>query len=324
MKKQFTYAKYQVSGSMICCLFILLVTCYLLPITCKAQQLPQYTQYMFNDFLLNPAIAGRSDYWEAKSNNRYQWAGIPGAPRTYIVSLQGPLKNEHMGLGGTIYTDITGPTRQTGINFAYAYHIKLGKNYKLSFGLSAGIVQYAVDGSQIITHDNGDPIMTQNYQSVIVPTLGGGAYFYGKKLSISLGFPQIYQSNLKFFTDQNTSQSTLATHFYGLATYKFNLGSDFVLEPCVLVKYVAPVPVQVDGGLKLTYNKQVWIGVNYRTQDAVSAMMGYMFKNWLMFGYSYDYSITTIRKYNSGTHEVMLGIRFQAAKKKIAAEEETK
>lgn len=293
---------------------------------CFAQQLPQYTQYMLNDFVLNPAIAGRSDYWEAKSNNRYQWVGIPDAPRTYILSMQGPLKNLHMGLGGTVYTDIVGPTRQTGISLSYAYHIKLGAKCKLSFGVSGGMVQYAVDGSQITTHDAGDPLMTQNYQSVIVPSIGGGVYFYSKKLSISLGFPQIYQSNLKFFADQISNHSTLATHFYGLVSYKFNLGSDFVLEPAVLVKYVSPAPVQIDGGLKLTYNKTIWIGANYRsdysTPDAVSALLGYMFKNWLMFAYSYDYSITPIRKYNSGTHEVMLGIRFMPPKKKT--EEETK
>lgn len=301
--------------------------CFLSGISLFAQQLPQYTQYMFNDFVLNPAIAGRSDYWEAKSNNRYQWVGIPDAPRTYIVSMQGPLKNQHMGLGGTIYTDIVGPTRRTGIDMAYAYHIKLGTNYKLAFGLSGGVVQYAVDGSQITTHDAGDPIMTQNFQSIIVPSIGGGVYFYSKKLSVSLGLPQIYQSNLKFFADQVTKQSLLTTHFYGLVSYKFDLGSDFVLEPAILVKYVAPVPLQIDGGVKLTYNKMVWIGANYRsdnsTPSAISAMLGYMFKNWLMFGYSYDYSLTSIRKYNSGTHEVMLGIRFQAPKKKTA-EEETK
>src|ERR1035437_8806270 len=114
-----------------------------------AQQLPQYSQYMFNDFVMNPAIAGRSNYWEANSNNRYQWVGITDAPRTYILSLQGPLKNKKMGLGGTIFTDIVGPTRRTGANLAYAYHVKLSTTYKLSFGVNAGVLQYSVDGSKI-------------------------------------------------------------------------------------------------------------------------------------------------------------------------------
>lgn len=282
----------------------------------EAQQLPQYTQYMLNDFVMNPAIAGRNDYWEAKSNNRYQWVGIPDAPRTYILSLQGPLKNKNMGLGGTVFTDIVGPTRRTGANMAYAYHLKLNSKYKLSLGINAGLLQYAVDGSKITTHDPGDPVMSPNYQSALAPDLGGGVYFYSKKFSVSLGFPQIYQSKLTFFNDQASQNSYLASHFYGLLDYKFFLGDKWILEPMVLFKYVSPAPLQVDGGLKLTYKNNIWIGANYRTNDAVSAIIGYMFNNWLMFGYSYDYSITPLQKYNSGSHEVMLGIRFMPPKQK--------
>jgi len=286
-----------------------------------SQQLPQYTQYMFNEFVMNPAVAGRNNYWEAKSNNRYQWVGITDAPRTYILSLQGPFKNLKMGIGGTIFTDIVGPTRRTGFNMSYAYHIKLNSTYKLSFGVNAGVLQYSVDGSKITPHDAGDPIMSPNYQSALAPDLGAGAYLYSNKLYVSLGFPQIYQANLKFFGDQVTKNSTLAMHFYGLAGYKFNIGNDFILEPVVLVMSTDPVqykiPMKINGGLKLSYQNKVWIGANYRTNDAVSALVGYMFNEWLMFGYSYDYTITPLRKYNSGTHEVMLGLRFLPPKKKV-------
>jgi type IX secretion system PorP/SprF family membrane protein len=285
-----------------------------------AQQLPQYSQYMFNDFVMNPAIAGRANYWEAKSNNRYQWQGITDAPRTYILSLQGPFKNLKMGIGGTIFTDIVGPTRRTGLNLAYAYHLKINSQYKLSLGINGGILQYAVDGSKITPHDAGDPVLSPNYQSALVPDIGAGAYFYSDKLYVSLGFPQVYTANLKFFNDQTTKNSTLAIHFYGLAGYKWNISQDFILEPAVLVKMVDPVqyaiPVKTDLGLKLSFQNKVWIGANYRTKDAVSALVGYMFNNWLMFGYSYDYSITHLRAYNSGTHEVMLGLRFSPPKKK--------
>lgn len=285
-----------------------------------AQQLPQYTQYMLNDFVMNPAVAGRNNYWEAKSNNRYQWVGITDAPRTYMLSLQGPFKNLKMGMGGTLFTDIVGPTRRTGLNLAYAYHLKLNADYKLSFGINAGILQYAVDGSKIYPHDVGDPILSPNYQSALAPDIGAGVYFYSSKFYVSLGFPQIYTANLKFFTYQTTKNSTLAIHFYGLTGYKWQINNDFMLEPTALVKMVDPVqyhiPVKVDLGAKLTFQNKVWIGANYRTKDAVTALIGYMFNNWLMFGYSYDYSITHLRGYNSGTHEVMLGLRFMPPKKK--------
>lgn len=285
----------------------------------SAQQLPQYTQYFFNDFVMNPAIAGRANYWEAKSNNRYQWMGITDAPRTYILSLQGPFRNLKMGLGGTVFTDIVGPTRRTGFNMAYAYHMKLNSEYKLSMGLNAGILQFAVDGSKIYPHDVGDPILSPNYQSALAPDLGAGLYFYSDKLYVSLGFPQLYTANLKFFTYQATKNSTLAIHFYGLAGYKWNINEDFTLEPAVMVKMVDPVqyniPVKADLGLKFSYQNKIWIGANYRTKDAITAMIGYMYNNWLMLGYSYDYTTTNLQKYNTGTHEVMLGLRFTPPKK---------
>lgn len=285
----------------------------------RAQQLPQYTQYMLNDFPMNPAIAGRSDYWEAKSNNRYQWQGITDAPRTYILSMQGPFKNLKMGIGGTLFTDIVGPTRRTGFNLAYAYHLKINSEYKLSMGLNAGILQFAVDGSKIYPHDVGDPILSPNYQSALAPDLGAGLYFYSDKLYVSVAFAQIYQANLKFFTYQQSKNSNLAIHMYSLAGYKWWINEDFMLEPAVMIKMVDPVqykiPVKAELGLRFSYQNKVWIGANYRTKDAVTAMVGYMFNNWLMFGYSYDYTTTNLRKYNSGTHEVMLGLRFSPPKK---------
>src|SRR3954471_16155518 len=86
-----------------------------------AQQLPQYSQYMLNELAINPAVAGRDNFSEVRSNSRHQWTGIPDAPRTYMLGVQGPLKRENMGIGMNIYTDIVGPTRRTGINFSYAY-----------------------------------------------------------------------------------------------------------------------------------------------------------------------------------------------------------
>src|SRR5574337_1605313 len=98
----------------------------------SAQQLPQYTNYMINSYVLNPAWSGTKDYFEVQSNNRYQWVGITDAPRTYILSANGPYKTKNMGYGGYVFTDITGPTRRIGLSFSYAYHAKLTETMKLS------------------------------------------------------------------------------------------------------------------------------------------------------------------------------------------------
>src|SRR5438552_17373974 len=111
-----------------------------------SQQLPQYSQYMLNQMAINPAVAGKEDYAEVRSNNRHQWLGITDAPRTYMLTLQGPIKDKHMGLGMNLYTDIVGPTRRTGISFSYAYHLKLNKQLNLAMGLSAGLQQWGIDG----------------------------------------------------------------------------------------------------------------------------------------------------------------------------------
>jgi type IX secretion system PorP/SprF family membrane protein len=290
--------------------FLKLLMVLLLVTELKAQQVPQYTQYLFNDFAINPAIAGKNKWWDCRSNNRYQWMGITDAPRTYVLSMHGPMRNKKMGIGSTLYTDIVGPTRRIGLNLAYAYHIKINEDYKVSLGLSAGILQWGVDGSKITTHDPGDEVMSNSYQSVIVPDFAAGVYLYSKRLFVSLSAPQLYEAKLKFFDYQTNVQSKIKTHFYALAGYKFRINDDFDVEPSVMFKYVKPAPLKIDGAVRCIYQDMVWLGGAFRTNDAVTAMVGYQYKNWLTIGYSYDFTITPLRQYTTGTHEIMFGIHF--------------
>lgn len=275
----------------------------------KAQQLPQYTQYMLNEFAINPAVAGKEEFADVRSNNRYQWIGITDAPRTYILTAHGPLKVKNMGLGMHLFTDIVGPTRRVGLNFSYAYHIKLNKETKMSLGISAGILQWGIDGHKLILHDAGDDNLLVNYQTVYVPDFGAGILVHNKKFYIGIAVPQVYQSRINLYPGSDNS-STLVTHFNINAAYKFDLGDDFKIEPSFLVKYATPAPFKLDAGLRVIYKEQIWLGGAYRHNDAYTALLGFMFKNYWMLGYSYDFSTTNIRKYSSGTHEIMLGLRF--------------
>ena len=150
-------------------------------LSARAQQLPQYSQYMLNQMAINPAVAGKDEFAEVRSNSRLQWVGITDAPRTYILTLQGPIQDKNMGLGMNLYTDIVGPTRRTGLTFSYAYHLKLQKELFLSMGLSAGILQWGIDGSKITLHDEGDLQLLTTYQTTYVPDFGAGFYLYKKK-----------------------------------------------------------------------------------------------------------------------------------------------
>ena len=117
--------------------------------TTKGQQIPQYSQFMFNPYIINPAVAGTYNFFQARSNNRFQWVGIPDAPQTYGMSIYGPHAKKDMGFGGTIYNDITGPTSRLGLNGSYAYNIRLTDDIRLSGGLLLGLMQYKVDGSKL-------------------------------------------------------------------------------------------------------------------------------------------------------------------------------
>ena len=275
-----------------------------------SQQLPQYTQYMLNEMAINPAVAGKDDYADVRSNNRYQWSGITDAPRTYMLTANGPIKGKNMGIGMNLYTDIVGPTRRTGLTFSYAYHLKLKKDMFLSFGLSAGILQWGIDGSKITLHDDGDQNLLTTYQTTYVPDFGAGIYFHKKdKFYLGLSLPQLYQAPIKLY-DGAGKNSKIVNHFNLNGAYKFDLGEGFKVEPSFLLKYEVPAPPKLDVGARVIYQEQIWIGTAFRYHDAVTALIGYFYKNYLMIGYSYDFTTTNIRKYSTGTHEIMLGIRF--------------
>ncbi len=279
-------------------------------LSAEAQQLPQFSQYRLNDFVYNPAVAGVNPYYEAKSNNRYQWIGITDAPRTYILSVNGPHRSRKIGFGGCLFTDIVGPTRRTGVYFTYAYHLKLNEEIKLSLGLNAGLLQFMVDASKITLHDPVDGVIGNQLQTDLMPDFGAGFYLYSNKFYVGASVPQIVQSKIKFSDYTYTSLSKLATHYYVTAGYKFEINDDFDVEPSAVMKYVSPAPVQFDLGARVIYQDKVWLGGALRTKDAISAILGYVYQENLTFGYSYDFTTTNLKNYSTGTHEIMIGIKF--------------
>jgi type IX secretion system PorP/SprF family membrane protein len=284
----------------------------------NAQQLPQYSNYMINNFAMNPAVAGSNPYFEGISNNRYQWVGLTDAPRTYILTAQGPLKSMNVGLGGSIYTDIVGPTRRIGASFSYAYHLKLNEKVKLSMGLSAGVVQFTIDGSQIALRDPGDAVISSGLQSVISPDFGAGLYAYStdKKWYVGLSVPQIMQSKINFVDLTTSTLSRLNRHYYITAGYRYKLNDKYVLEPSTCIKYATPAPVQFDLGVRLIYQDKMWLGTVYRYLDASAILLGYKLNQNMSFAYSYDFTTSNIRRYSSGTHELMIAIRFHKVQPK--------
>jgi len=278
----------------------------------QAQQLPQFTQYQFNEYAINPAFSGSKPYFDVRSNNRYQWVGITDAPRTYTISINGPSKNKKMGFGGYVFTDIVGPTRRIGAQASYSYQFKLTESdIKLSIGLSAGVLQWLVDGSKIRLYNPTDAIISDALQSSVVPDAKFGLYLYQKEQwYFGFSVPNLLGNRLYFFDYQNESLSRLKRHFLFNGGYKFDIDEDWQIEPSVMFKYVKPAPLKADINVRGIYKKQIWLGAAFRTQDAWSLLVGYLHKGSLQIGYSYDFTTTNLRNYSTGTHELMLGIRF--------------
>lgn len=281
--------------------------------SCFGQQLPQFTQYMFNDFIVNPAIAGTQDFYQIRTNHRFQWVGLLDPPITNTLAFYGPHTKLDMGYGGYIYNDITGPTSRTGISGAYAYNIAITRDIRLSMGVSLSLLQYRVDGTQLDAKEEGDPVIQPVVSSTFVPDGGVGVYLYADEFYAGFSVAQLFNNKLTIF-DEKTGLNKLKSHFYLTGGYRYEVDRDWILEPSLIVKGTAPKEITFDITAKVEWQKMVWGGVSYRFKDAVALLIGYSYDEQFYFGYAYDIGVSDLRKYNSGTHELMIGYRFNDIK----------
>lgn len=274
------------------------------------QQLPQFTQYMFNQYAFNPAYAGLNKYWEATTVNRYQWLGVTDAPRTFTLSAHGPLKNEKVALGGYVYTDVVGPTRRIGFQASFTYHLKLTENLNMSFGLSGGFNEWLLDADKITTYHPNDFYFSNGLLKSFEPDAKFGFYLYHPDWYFGASIGQMFHNKVSFLETQTSSESYMEDHFYFNGGYKFRIGDNWGIEPTAMLKMGLPAPVKFDLGVRGIYKETVWLGVGWRSNDAVNAIIGYKYKDMLTIGYAYDLTITKLKNFNTGSHEIMLGVKF--------------
>lgn len=278
-----------------------------------AQQMPQYTQYMFNDFVINPAIAGVYNYYQIRTNHRFQWVGLMDPPMTNSIGFYGPHAKLDMGYGGYIYNDVTGPTSRAGITGSYAYNIAITGDIRLSMGLSASMMQFRIDGTQLNPADVSDPTLLNIVSTSYLPDAGLGLYLYADEFYVGLSVAQLLNNSIKIF-DNKDGVNRLKTHINLIGAYRFWINEDWLIEPSVMVKGTAPKELSFDLTARVEWQKMLWSAVSYRYRDAIGIMLGYSFDETLFFGYSYDISISAIRTYQTGSHEIMIGYRFNDIK----------
>ncbi len=278
-----------------------------------AQQSPHFTQYMFNDFVINPAIAGTNDFYQIRSNHRFQWIGITDPPLTNTLSFYGPHSKLPMGFGAYFYNDVTGPTSRTGITGSYAYNIEITKGVRLSGGLSFGLMQYKLDGTQVNPKDLTDLAIQPVVNASYMPDAAIGFYLYAKDYYAGFSANQLLNNKLKIY-DVKNGLNKLKSHFYLTGGYKYRIDKDFAVEPSAIIKVTSPKAFQFDFTARVIYQDMFWGGLSFRMKDAFSVLIGYNYNNKFSFGYAYDMGINGLRKFNSGSHELMIGYRFNDVK----------
>jgi type IX secretion system PorP/SprF family membrane protein len=278
-----------------------------------AQQIGLYTQYMFNPFVINPAIAGTHNYYQIRSNHRFQWVGITDPPITNAVSFYGPDSKRDMGYGGYVLSDVSGPTSLTSISGSYAYNIAVTNDIRLSMGMAMGLSQFKIDMDKIEFGET-ETAMNSNVISDFYPDAAVGLYLYATSFHVGFAAHQLIPNKIHVAVDSAKGLSKLKSHFYLSGGYKYFINREWAIEPTLILKHVGPVPPQLDLSCQVIYQNMVWGGLSFRTGDAINILLGYIHENKIYVGYSYDIGFSKIRTVHSGSHELMLGYRFNKVK----------
>ncbi len=282
----------------------------------QAQQLPQLSQFMLNDFAVNPAIAGMNDYYQIKTSVRNQWVGIEDAPKTTLLSIYGK-SSDHVGLGGSVFNDQVGPTSRAGASLTYAYHLNFTDEVKMSMALSGGFTQFKIDKVGWNTFHTDDPLMDGAEAVNLVPDATFGLNIYEEdKWYLGIAVPQLLNSKLTLIDEDFANNisldmdGSLSRHIYVMGMYNLEIDHYWDLQPSVLFKTVSNQN-QIDMGLKTIYSDKFWLGMDYRTNGDISALLGFIIQEKFMIGYSYDIPNPDISQYTSGSHEFMFGVTFR-------------
>jgi len=292
-----------------------------------SQQVPLYSQYMLNGFLLNPAVAGSEGYTAVNLTAREQWIGLQNGPGTYALSFQtrilrksyiarenSILKNQqedlrggNVGVGGYFFKDRNGAVERTGFKGTYAYHISFPES-QLSFGLTFAAYQYGLNEDLIRFADPGDDLWLGAKKSVFIPDADAGVYFTTEKYWAGFSVDQLFESTLKI-GDSGYARYVMERNYYIMGGYDFEVKPTITISPSTLIKIAENGKLQADINGKIYIQQTYWGGLTYRTGHAVIVMAGISIDKFI-FGYAFDIGLNSIMKHSYGTHEFTFIVKF--------------
>ncbi|MBN2778119.1 MAG: type IX secretion system membrane protein PorP/SprF [Bacteroidales bacterium] len=273
-----------------------------------AQQIPLYSQYFENNYILNPGVAGTEKmYSPLRLSVHKQWIGIQESPSTQYVSLHHRLANDIMGIGGLIFHDSFGPIRMIGVQSTYAYHLKVNNKLRVSLGMNAIFMQYIMRISQDDFYGY-EPVLTRERTSVTVPDASFGAYAYSKNYWGGISVAHVLQSKMKITGTWMDDSNKMVRHYFIMGGYRFSFPGQYQLEiePSALMKFTETTPLQTDVNLKMYINKRFYAGLSVRGGDSFVAMFGFTFEDYY-FGMSHDFTFSDLSMHTIGSQELIFG-----------------
>lgn len=288
------------------------------------QQLPQFSQHMYNKQVLNPAITGSEMYMVAQFTHRSQWMGFGNSPTTQLLGFHSSINNKNFGLGGYLFNDSYGPFNNFGANASYAYHIEITRKTKLGFGLSGTVSQFSADGNKMKLNNDIDPLIdittsqsNLKYNGSFGILLHNDIYYFGLS-----GLNIIPQKDPLFNSAEIPGTMPTVNHYNLIGGVGIGLDKANTIYPSVLVKYIDNNPLQVDFNVRYIREGIIELGVSYRTGDAIVGMFNLYVMDQMNLIYSYDFTTTNMAKASNGSHEITLRYniyyddRYKKAKKR--------
>lgn len=274
-----------------------------------AQHTPITSQYLFNGLLINPAYAGSRDALTANLTHRQQWVGFEGAPVTQVLSIHTPISDRKIGLGLLVFNDRIGVSRETGILTNYAYRIKLPHG-KLSFGLGAGFNVARSNWQDVALQQGNDLSFQTNERSLLRPNFSTGVYYYGTRSFIGLSLPFLLKQRDTSAENVVTADPSVNMQPMLFAGHLITLSSQVKLKPTMLLRFTESGGLQGDLSAHVILHDKFWFGTSYRSNDAIVTMFEVLPTPQWRIGYAYDIGLSEMRRYNNGSHELMLQYEF--------------
>jgi type IX secretion system PorP/SprF family membrane protein len=266
-----------------------------------AQQVPHYTQYLYNMQIINPAYVGTRAELSMSLLSREQWVGIEGAPRTQTFSINGRLRRG-LGIGTTFVNDKIGLSETNNINVDVSYTLITSQYSRLSFGLKGGMTFFTNNLAAGITPDNDIYETTSGN----FPNVGFGAFFYNQKFYAGLSIPYLLETP-QFYINDSFKGTRLSENpsFFLTSGMLFDITEDIKFKPSTMIRYTANLPLSVDMNFNFFYKNLFETGLSYRHQETISAMFAVILNKKFRVGYAYDHKLNFAGG-NFGTHEIIL------------------